>query len=258
MSSFNTFLQLHQQTEPLLIANAWNAQSGIAFEKLNYKALATTSAGVAEALGYPDGEEMSFEEYLFVVKRIRATTSLPLSVDLEGGYGHTTDEIAGNIKRLAAVGVVGINIEDSIIEAGSRKIRDAQTFADDLKEIADVLKAGNTNIFINVRCDAFLLPLPDARNEAIRRIKLYQSTGVHGLFLPCIADEEDIKAVVAVSQLPVNVMCIPGLPDFDKLKSLGVKRISMGNFLNKACYSNIEVLTNQIRKDGSFSSLFQR
>src|SRR5688572_26143183 len=117
-SSFDQFVKLHLQVEPLLIANVWNAQSARLFEKLKFKALATSSAAVASTLGYSDGEQMSFDEYIFVVKRIRAVTSLPLSVDLEGGYGATADEVVPNIKSLSREGVVGINIEDSTIVNG--------------------------------------------------------------------------------------------------------------------------------------------
>ena len=257
MTTFEQFNKLHQQADPLLIANVWNAQSAKAFEKLKLQALATSSAAVAETLGYADGEGMSFDEYLFVVKRIKASTTLPLSVDLETGYGKITEEIVSNIKRLHEIGVVGINIEDTIVGQGSsRKISDAGTFAGKLKQISAALDAENIKVWINVRCDAFLLPLPDARKEAIERLQLYQETGVHGIFLPCITDLEDIRALVKAAKLPVNVMCMPGLPDFDTLRSAGVKRISMGNFLNKALYTNLEKMTERIIREKNFSSLF--
>jgi 2-methylisocitrate lyase-like PEP mutase family enzyme len=255
-SSFDQFAKLHQQDEPLLIANVWNAQSARLFEKLKFKALATSSGAVASTLGYSDGEQMSFDEYLFVVKRIRAVTSLPFSVDLEGGYGATADEVVPNIKSLSKEGVVGINIEDSTIVNGTRKILDASVFADKLSQISAGLNLAGVDCFINVRCDAFLLGLPDARNEAIKRIKLYEQQGVHGMFLPCITQIEDIRAAVQSTKLPLNVMCMPALPDFDALRGAGVKRISMGNFVNTFGYSAIEKATNEIIQKKNFSPLF--
>jgi 2-methylisocitrate lyase-like PEP mutase family enzyme len=254
--SFEQFAKLHQQDEPLIIANVWNAQSARLFEKLKFKALATSSAAVASTLGYSDGEQMSFDEYLFVVKRIRAVTSLPLSVDLEGGYGATADEVVSNIKSLSKEGVVGINIEDSAIANGTRKILDAGVFADKLGQISAGLNVAAIQCFINVRCDAFLLGLPDTRMEAIKRIQLYQKQGIHGIFLPCITDLDDIKAAVQSTKLPLNVMCMPALPDFDALRGAGVKRISMGNFVNTFGYSIIEKATNEIIQKKNFSPLF--
>ena len=134
--SFDQFVKLHQQDEPLLIANVRNAQSARLFEKLKFKALATSSAAVASTLGYSDGEQMSFDEYLFVVKRISAVSSVPLSVDLEGGYGAIADEVVSNIKALVEEGVVGINVEDSTMVSGTRKILDAGVFADKLAQIS--------------------------------------------------------------------------------------------------------------------------
>jgi len=256
MTDFEKFYNLHRQKEPLIIGNAWNVQSAKLLEKNRLQALATSSAAVAETLGYDDGEEMSFDEYIFVIRRIKATTSLPLSVDLETGYGKTIEEVVDNMQSLSELGVVGVNIEDSTISNGNRKLSDASFFAEKLCAICTALHTNNIEMFINVRCDAFLLSLPGACKEAIQRLTLYQQAGVHGLFLPCLTDLEEIKAIVRNITLPLNVMCMPNLPDFDQLKSAGVKRISMGNFLNKASYSALDTLTKNIIRDNNFSSLF--
>lgn len=255
MSSFDQFVNLHQQTEPLLIGNVWSAQSARVLENLKLKALATSSSAVAETLGYADGEVMSFDEYLFVVKRISASCSLPLSVDLEAGYGKSIDEIVANITKLHSLGIVGVNIEDSVIEAGTRKMVNAETFAEKLRHISGALSSQRISLFINVRCDAYLLGVADARKEGIRRMKLYEAQGIHGQFLPCITNIDDIKASVAATKLPLNVMCMPDLPDFATLKSAGVKRISMGNSLNHAVYQSMERKMQQVILDQNFSSL---
>ena len=256
MTSFKEFKSLHHGTKPLLIGNVWNAQSAKVFEKLKFDAIGTSSAAVAETLGYAHGEEMSFDEYLFVVNRICKSATLPVSVDLEGGYGKTADEIVGNIRKLSEAGVVGINIEDSVMLNKKRGIADKDQFADKLKQICRKLAATKTEMFINVRTDAFLLGLPDPVNEAIARAKAFQSTGVHGLFFPCITKPEDIKTIVTACTLPVNVMCMPGLPDFKALAQLGVKRISMGNFLNQKLYTHLEDRVQTILSDGNFATVF--
>lgn len=140
MKNIQIFKELHQNNEPLLLGNVWNPQSAKIYEKLAYKALATSSSAVAHSLGYEDGENMSFDEYLYIVERILKSISIPLTVDLEGGYGKTVDEIVSNISKLAEVGVVGINIEDSVIADGIRKIIEKEVFFEKLKLIISKLK----------------------------------------------------------------------------------------------------------------------
>jgi 2-methylisocitrate lyase-like PEP mutase family enzyme len=253
---FKEFLALHHKAEPVQIGNVWNAQSAQVYDKLNFEAIGTSSAAVAGSLGFADGEEMSFEDYLFVIKRIAATTSAMLTVDLEGGYGDTPEEISDNIIKLYDIGVVGINIEDSVVTDGKRSIVDADSFATKLKQITSLLADAGVEIFINVRADSFLLGLPNALEDALSRTKLYQDKGVHGLFFPCITQIADIEKVTALSRLPVNVMCMPGLPDFKALQDAGVKRISAGPFLNMNIYKVLESSIEKITAENSFASLF--
>jgi 2-methylisocitrate lyase-like PEP mutase family enzyme len=255
-NKFEAFLALHQQQEPLLLGNAWNVQSARVFEQKNFKAIATSSLSVAETLGYEDGQDMSFDDYLFVAKCIAASVSIPFSVDLEGGYGDTPEQIAGNIIQLYNAGVSGINIEDSIVVNGQRTIENVAVFADKLRAICQLLAAQHIKIFINVRSDSFLLGLPNALEDALNRVALYQNTGVHGLFFPCITQIPDMQKVTQSSKLPINVMCVPGLPNFDQLQQAGIKRISIGPFLNKAIYQKMGDLIDQVIGEGSFDSLF--
>ena len=253
---FLKFKSLHEGNEPLMIANVWNVQSARVFEKLNFKALATSSAAVAETLGYSDGEQMSFDEYFFMIKHIVRSIKLPVSVDLEAGYGDTAEEVVENIQHLVAIGVTGINIEDSVVKDGKRSLLDARVFADHLRKICEGLKLHAIDVFINVRTDVFLLGVSSPVEEAKKRASLYTATGVHGLFFPCITAIDDIHSVVKSTNLPVNVMCMPQLPGFDQLKQAGVKRISMGNFVNRHTYNELEKTGRKILEQGSFSYLF--
>jgi 2-methylisocitrate lyase-like PEP mutase family enzyme len=250
------FKVLHHQEEPFLLGNVWNVQSAKVLEKLNFQAIGTSSAAVAETLGYKDGQFMPFAEYFFIIRRIKESTQIPLTVDLEAGYGKDENEIVENIKRLYDLGVAGINIEDSVVTDSGRQILDSILFGKRLSTITSSLKNQNIDIFINVRCDAFLLKLPEARTEALKRILVYEKNGADGIFLPVITDIEDIKATVSATRLPVNVMCMPLLPDFNILKSLGVRRISMGNFVNSTLYKKLEEMTTHVLQDKSFASVF--
>lgn len=255
-NTIDHFRKLHQQEEPLLIGNVWNVQSAQVFERLGLKAIATSSSAIAATLGYPDGEAMSFEEYLFVIKRISKTVNLPLSVDLEAGYSNSADTIVENIKQLQELGVVGINLEDSVVSGGTRSIVGAEAFAEKISAITDRLNISKIEMFINLRSDVFLLGLPGGVEEAIARATMYAKTGASGLFFPCVTQLEDIKALAKASNLPLNVMCMPTLPPFGELKKAGVKRISMGNFLNATIYKKLEAIAQDIIKEGSFHPVF--
>jgi 2-methylisocitrate lyase-like PEP mutase family enzyme len=255
-NNFKLFQSLHNGPDVLIIGNVWNVQSAKVFEQLGVKAIATSSYAVAESLGYDDGEEMSFDEYLFIVNRIAASTTLPLSVDLEAGYGSTAEQIASNITRLAEIGVSGINIEDSRIKDKTRTIENAELFADRIKSVCKELNKRNVEIFINLRSDVYLLNLPAAAEEAGKRIKAYESTGAHGLFFPCLTDLSQISVLTQQTQLPVSVMCMPNLPSFDALQNAGIKRISMANFLNKKLYTDMQGLAKTALENRSFGSWF--
>lgn len=256
MTAIQRFRELHQQDEPLLIGNVWNVQSARAYEKLGYQAVATSSSAVAFSLGYEDGENMSFDEYLYIVERILKSITIPLSVDLEGGYGKTVEEIVSNISRLVEAGVVGINIEDSVIIDGTRKLLGTQDFYEKLNAVILKLKERYIDIFINVRIDPFLLGVEDPIEETINRMKIIEEVGADGIFVPCITEVYDIENVIETSKLPFSVMCMPGLPDFKTLKRLGVKRISSGNFLNGYIYGQLETALKAIGEAGSFSPIF--
>lgn len=253
---FNKFKSLHAHSTPLLICNVWDASSAKIANKLGFEAIGTSSAAVAETLGYEDGENMPFSELLFVVEKITSATSTPLSIDIESGYSNDPEITTNYIKALVKLGVVGINIEDSSVLNGVRTIQKAQDFAEYLSSIKAKLENEGVDIFINVRTDTFLLDVSDTIEETKYRADLYQAAGADGMFIPCITKNNDIKTIVSHTDLPINVMCMPDLPDFKELTELGIKRISMGNFLHQQLFAHFENLLTNIKKSGSFSDIF--
>jgi 2-methylisocitrate lyase-like PEP mutase family enzyme len=249
------FKDLHNQEKPLLIGNVWDVPSAKTAEKLNFQAIGTSSSAIASILGYNDGEEMEFSELEYFVKRIALNSKLPLSVDLESGYSREPIEIVGHIKRLAKLGVVGINIEDSIVN-DKRELLNADNFAKTLSKIKGLLEKKNIDIFLNVRTDTFILLQENRIEETKKRIELYEKAGANGIFVPCIDNKSDIQKIVKHTALPINVMCMPNLPDFGTLKDLGVKRISMGNFIFDKMYNQFEKTTQNVIKQQSFNSIF--
>lgn len=255
MNSFETFLQLHQQTEPFLLGNVWDVNSAQIFEAAGYKAIGTSSHALAAAFGYDDGENLPFDLLLRVAKRVVATVKIPFTVDIEGGYSDTAAGIIEHIKMLHEAGVAGVNLEDTQAKP-SRKLRPADEFKRLLAQITEQLQRENIHVFLNVRTDAFLLGMPNALDETISRINMYENTGIHGIFVPCIARAEDIRTVARETILPVNVMCVPALPDFNALQSLNVKRISMGPFLFNKMSAQTGVLAKNVMEAQNFAPLF--
>lgn len=254
-TNFEQFKALHHAPDLLVLPNAWDAKSALLFQEKAFPAVATSSAAVAASLGYEDGEKMPLEDYLFVIKRILASVKIPVSVDFEMGYGKTQAAILANLLKLYELGVVGINLEDSTIENGKRTLQNGNAFADTIAYLKNKLNAEGAALFFNIRCDTYLLNLKNKQEESTLRLPLYEAAGADGIFLPCITQEADIVDALKSTQLPLNVMCIPGLPDFVTLQKLGVKRASMGPFFLNKTYQKATELLQKLAEQQSFSAL---
>lgn len=254
-SKFETFKALHTAKKMFVLPNAWDAESASILQESNYAAVGTSSAAVAAALGYADGENMSFTEYLFVIQRIAATVAIPVTVDIEMGYGKTAEAVYANVQKLLEAGVVGINIEDSTIIDGKRSLGNAEDLARTIEFVKSRLSGSRQELFINVRSDTYLLQVKDRQAETTTRLRVFESAGADGIFLPVISDEKDIALAISNTKLPLNVMAIPGLPDFKKLNDLGVRRLSMGPFLHNKTYSKAKELAKKVLEDNSLKSI---
>ncbi len=223
MSIINQFRELHQQSSPLLLGNVWDAHSAKLAEKAGFKALGSSSHAIAFALGYEDGEKISFEELFFMINRIVKSVKIPVSVDFEAGYSSDPEQVADYVKQLTDIGVVGINLEDGVVKDGKRVLEDAEGLVSKIKAIK-----AKTDIFINARADTFTTKHENALEEAIKRSNLYVAAGADGVFVPLLESTEDITAFLEKVKVPLNVFTTPKLPDYDTLGKLGVKRISHG------------------------------
>ncbi len=247
MSDYQTFYNLHHQETPLILANAWNVKSAQLIEQNGYAAIGTSSGAISNSLGYEDGEKMPFTELLYMVKRIKASTSIPLSVDLERGYTNNLNELTDNIQKLVDAGVAGINMEDSQGE---------EIYLKKLHTIKNHLEKNNQPLFINARSDGFLQKLDSPLALTIKRAKLYEDAGADGLFVTAVADAAVIKEIASATTLPLNVVGSPKIPSFKMLSDCGVKRISMAVLLYKTTYNQLGKLIKAVTADQSVESLF--
>jgi 2-methylisocitrate lyase-like PEP mutase family enzyme len=246
------FRALHAPGQFLILANAWDAGSARLIEDCGAPAIATTSAGVAWACGYADGNALPTKLLLQVVENITRVISVPLSVDSEGGYSDDPKKVAETITGLARAGAVGINLEDG---KGTVDLLCAKI--DAIK--SSVAKAG-LDIFINARIDVLLhkLVAPEKSiEEVIARAKRYREAGCDGIFVPRISKPGEIKTVAAaVAPLPLNVMGIPGLAPASELKAAGARRLSAGAGVSRAALSLARRLTESFLKDGRSDDIF--
>jgi 2-methylisocitrate lyase-like PEP mutase family enzyme len=241
------FRQLHQGPKILALPNAWDAASARIFEQTGFAAIATTSAGVANSLGYPDGEKISRDEMLAAIGRIVKAVSIPVSADVESGYG----DPLGTAQRLVDLGAVGFNLEDSIRGEG-RSLRNATMQAKAIEAIR-----AKTNLVVNARTDVFLIAAGDAEtrvDEAIERLNTYRNAGADCLFAPGVHDAETIGTLAQAVKGPLNILAVAGTPPLAELERLGVARVTIGSGAMRATMGLTQRIARELLEQGTYSS----
>lgn len=224
-----TFHGLHKTGDPLVLFNAWDVATAKAIAKTS-PAIATSSGAVASALGYADGENVPLDMVAGLVSRITATVEVPVSIDLEAGYGDTPEAAATSATKILQAGAVGINIEDGL-SGGKRQLVGPEQHAAKINAVRNAAQAFGVRLFINARTDPFLLkfgPPEECLSEAARRAKVYADAGADGIFVPGLTDLALIEKFVQLTPLPVNIMVTQGVPEISDLARAGVRRVSLG------------------------------
>jgi 2-methylisocitrate lyase-like PEP mutase family enzyme len=243
------FRALHAPGRCLLLANCWDAASARVIESCGAPAVATTSAGVAWAHGYPDGDALPASLLVQTIGAIARMLSVPLSVDVEGGYSSDPAAVGDTVAAVIDAGAVGINIEDGSAppELLCRKIETAKRIAS---------RAG-IDLFVNARTDVFrgLVPSDQMVDVTIERARLYREAGCDGVFAPGAADPAAIRALVQAIPLPVNVMVFAGVPSPVQLRELGVRRVSAGSAIAQAAYGVVRRATAAFLDDGRYEPM---
>lgn len=246
-----TFRNLHSQPgQPLVLANIWDSGGARLVESLGAKAIATTSAGVAWSLGYPDGNKLPLEELTRVVRGIVRAARVPVTIDVEAGYSSDPAAVFELLRPVFEAGIAGINIEDGS-DAPSLLARKIEAIKRSTSSIG-------LDVFVNVRTDVYLRNLsPDETkvSETLKRAEVYRSAGADGLFVPGIVDTAQIREVAAGTELPLNVMAYPGLPRLQELAQLNVRRLSAGSALSQAISRHLARLAQQFLADGDSAPL---
>ncbi len=240
------FQRLHREAKPLLILpNAWDAGSARLVESLGATAVATTSAAVAWAHGYRDGNQLPLSLLLHTVEAIARVVTVPITVDMEAGFGADAKAVGEAVRQVVAAGAVGCNIEDG---QGAPAL-----LADRIAAARAAAEAQGVALYINARTDVYLHGLvpPEQRlAETLARAARYEAAGASGLFVPGMIDAAEIGRVVAGTALPVNCMARPGLPPAAELAALGVRRLSAGALIGLAVWGRTAALTREFLANG--------
>lgn len=244
------FRSLHRTDRPLALANAWDAASARLIEAAGAPAIGTTSAGVAWALGCPDGDALPRERALDLVARIVAAVEVPVTADIEGGYGPDAEGVAQTVTEVLAAGAVGVNIEDGT--------RPPAELAARLTAARDAAGRAGAELFVNARVDTYLLGLGDPADrlaETVRRARRYADAGADGVFVPGVADADTLGALAAQVPVPLNVMAGPGTADVAALGALGVARVSLGPGVAQAAYATVRRAARELYGSGGYGAL---
>jgi 2-methylisocitrate lyase-like PEP mutase family enzyme len=256
-SKAEAFLAMHRGPKILLLPNAWDVASARVFEAAGIGAIATTSAGVAFTLGYPDGEKISREEMLAVVARIAAAVKVPVSADVEAGYGNRPEDAAATARGVIQAGAVGMNLEDGTRDP-QHPLTDLPLQLEKIAAIVETGRALGVPIVLNARTDVYLREVGPADRRydvALRRLAAFRDGGADCLFAPGVRDQETIGRLVRELRYPLNILAGPGSPSIPELEKLGVARVSLGSGVMRASLGLARRIAEELRSAGTYRGL---
>jgi 2-methylisocitrate lyase-like PEP mutase family enzyme len=252
------FAALHRSGDPLMLVNVWDAASAAVVAEAGYPALATSSYSVAEAAGYSDGQELPVAELATIVARISAKVDLPLSVDIEAGFGDDPETVERTVAAMLDAGAIGINLEAGLVR-GRRMLVDPPLHR---AKVAAARRAGEqagVPLFINARVDTFLLtgnPDEETMNETLRRAAAYRDAGADGIFVPGLIQPAWIERIVGDAGLPLNIMVSKNTPPVVELAALGVARISLAVWPFEFVRAGLRKAVGEFSRTGEFAIFF--
>lgn len=252
------FHSLHHAKRILILPNAWDVPSARIFEDAGFPAIATSSAALSVSLGYPDGEKISKVELFSAVRRIARALTVPLTADIESGFGSTVGELVETVRRIIDAGAVGINIED-IANFEMRSLVPIEQQVERIRAIREFSQSSGISLFINARTDAFHFAPTGAKKsaleEAIRRARAYAEAGADCLYPVVLTDKEAISTFVKAVGKPVNIMARKGAPIITELRSIGVARVSLGPGPMYASMGLLKRIGQELNEKGTYEAL---
>jgi 2-methylisocitrate lyase-like PEP mutase family enzyme len=251
------FRQLHAK-KPLILPNAWDAASARVIEAAGALAIATTSAGISWSFGRADGQKLRREEMLQVIGNIVQSVKVPVSADVESGYGNgSAEDVAETVEALISLGVAGINIEDSPGHDGQILLA-PEEHAEHIRIARQTATSMGGDLLINARTDVYLFQVGDVKTRlsaAVQRARLYRRAGADCVFVPGVVDIGTIAELVKAIEGPLNVMAMPGAPSAKQLGEIGVARVSVGPWVAQAALATAQRAARELVEQGTYTSL---
>jgi len=246
------FAEMHEGEGILVVPNAWDAISACVLVDAGFEAVATTSGGCAFALGFRDGEDIPRAEMAASVGRIAGAVRVPVTADMEAGYGPAPEDVAETVRAALAAGCVGVNIEDSD-KSGAAPLLDFALSVERIGAAVAAAEAAGIRAVINARADAFHFGADEAAfDEAVRRANAYLEAGARCAFVPFVRDAETIGRLAKAIAGPINVLAGPGTPPVKDLAALGVKRVTVGSNIAKAALAAARRAAEELRDAGTY------
>jgi 2-methylisocitrate lyase-like PEP mutase family enzyme len=252
-------LELHRAANPVVLINAWDAASARIVEHAGFPAIATTSAGVANALGYADGQHVPWAEMAKAIERIAAVVHVPVTADIESGFAGDLQQLEWTIEQVIEAGAVGVNLEDSMPgHAGHSVLFSVPDQISRLQAVRRVAEKLKVHLVINARTDAYwqagAVPA-DAMRNTIERGHAYLKAGADCIFVPGLRDPAKISVLVQEWKSPINILAGPGVPSIPELTRLGVKRISYGSGPMRAAMGLLRRMCEEANAAGTYSAM---
>ncbi|MGI5135016.1 isocitrate lyase/PEP mutase family protein [Streptomyces sp. CA-106110] len=247
------FRARHVPGRPIVLPNAWDTASARLVEQAGATAVATTSAGLAWALGAADGDRLSRDDALAAIARIASTVAVPVSADIETGYADDAAGVGDTIRAVLAAGAVGVNIEDGLY-GGDAPVRPAAEQAERIAAARQAADAAGVPLFVNARVDTYLRGAGEL-SETLERAAAYLAAGADGVFVPGAVDPGIVKALAEGIDGPLNVMVGPGAPAVGELAALGVARVSAGSALAQAVHGLVHRAARELLDAGTYGEL---
>ena len=252
------FRKLHHGPRILALPNAWDVASARILEETGYPAIATSSAAVAFSLGYPDGQRVSRDEMLEVVGRIAHSVRVPVTADMESGYGTSVEEMRETAKAVIAAGAIGMNLEDVTGDDESSHVA-LPLQVEKIRAIREMAKSIGVPFVLNARTDIYLMPIgpePTRFERTVERLRAYRDAGADCLFAPGLYDRDTIAKLVKAVEAPLNILATPAGRALTELEKIGVARVSAGSGIMRAAMGAVQRVAKEMLEARSCEIMF--
>ncbi|HKV77013.1 MAG TPA: isocitrate lyase/phosphoenolpyruvate mutase family protein [Candidatus Sulfotelmatobacter sp.] len=251
------FRAMHTGTGAVLLPNVWDVASARIIEEAGFQAIATTSAGIAFAQGFPDGQKIPADQMITAIAHIAAAVRVPVTADVEAGYGQRPEDAGRTARNVINAGAVGMNFEDATGNA-DHPLTELTLQLERIHAIREAAENMSVPLVLNARTDVYLLQIGDPGrryDQALQRLAAFRDAGADCVFVPGVRDADTIGRIVADLKCPVNILGVPGSPSVPELVKLGVKRISLGSGPMRASLGFLRRLAEEVKTSGTYKPM---